>query len=168
MRYLDVFDKHDHLFLRDEAFEIVPRLAMVVGQDLRDHPIPKDTTCNGEEILHEVALRSHLHLDGAFAQTGRSAGGDIEAVSLHSSHGIFKRDKLDVGVHCLAGHLVHNDMHAFVRVIQDFGIATEKGNNLGASRGERNLGSNISKTASLYMAKRRGKERGKGEDSRGE
>lgn len=145
MRDLDVFDKHDHLFLRDEAFEIVPRLAVVVGQDLRDHPVPKDTTCNGEEILHEVALRGHLHLDGSFAQTGISARGDVEAVSLHSSHGIFKRHKLDVGIHRLAGYLVHDDVHAFVRVIQDFGVAAEKSNNLGASRGKRNLGSNVSK-----------------------
>lgn len=139
MRHLDVFDKHDHLFLRDEAFEIVPRLVMVVGQDLRDHAIPKDATCYGEEILHEVALRSHLHVDGAVAQAGISAGGNIDAVSLHSSHGIFKRDELDVGVHRLAGHLVHDDVHAFIRVIQDFGVATEKGNDFGASRGERNL-----------------------------
>lgn len=130
---------------------------MVVRQDLRDHSIPKDTTCNREKILHEVALRSHLHLDGAFAQTGISASGDIEAVSLHSSHGIFKRDKLDVGVHRLAGHLVHDDVHAFVRVIQDFRVATEKGNNLGASRGERNLSSNVSKTALLDIAKRKRK-----------
>lgn len=140
MRYLDVFDKHDHLFLRDEAFKIVPRLVMVVRQNLRDDAIPKDATCNREEILHEVALRSHLHVDGAVAQTSISAGGDIEAVSLHSSHGIFKRDKLDVGIHSLAGHLVHNDVHAFIRVIQDFGVATEKGNDFGASRGKRNLG----------------------------
>lgn len=152
-----MFDKHNHLFLRDKAFEIVPRLAVVVGQDLRDYPIPKDATCNGEEILHEVALRGHLHLDSAFAQTCKSARGDVEAVSLHSSHGIFKRDKLDVGVHRLAGYLVHDDVHAFVRVIQDFGVAAEKGNNLGASRGKRNLGSNISKEASLDVAK--GKER---------
>lgn len=149
MRYLDVFDKHDHLFLRDEAFKIVPRLVMLVGEDLGDCAIPKDATCNGEEILHEVALRSHLHVDGAIAQTGKSTGGDIKTVSLHSSHGIFKRDKLDVGVHRLAGHLVHNDVHALVRVIQDFGVAAEKGNDFSASRGERNLDSSISKEASL-------------------
>jgi hypothetical protein len=124
-----VFDKHDHLFLRDEAFE---------RQDFRDHPIPKDTTRNGEEILHEVALRSHLYVDGAVAKTGISSRGDIETVSLHSFHGILKGDKLDVGIHRLAGHLVHDDMHAFVRVIQDLGVATEKGNDFGASRGERN------------------------------
>lgn len=156
MRHLDVFDQHNHLLLGDEALEVVPRAGGIERHNLGGDTIPKDAASDWEEIPHEVGLRGYLHFDGTIAQATESAGDDIGSVSLDRPHRIFKRHKFDVGVHGLARHLIHDDVHTFVCVVQDLGIAAEESNHFGASRGKRNLCSKIRKELLLTSLQRAG------------
>ena len=67
-----MLDKHDHLFLRDEALEVVPRLFGGVGLELGRGPVPKDAHSEREEVLHEMSLARKLHINITLAQTGRT------------------------------------------------------------------------------------------------
>lgn len=47
--------------------------------------------------------------------------------------------KLDIGIHGFAGGSLHDDVDRFLRVVEDFGVTTEKGDDLSTFGGEGNL-----------------------------
>lgn len=139
MRNLHVLDKHNHLLLRDETLEVLPRLLDIVGLEFRVGSIPKDTAGKRIEILHELALAGQLNIDGAITETAGPAFGKVGAVALNGTHGVVQGDKFDVSVHGLASDAVHDDMDWLIGVVQDFGVAAEEGDDLCALRRKRDL-----------------------------
>lgn len=134
-----MLDKHDHFLLRDEALEVLPRLPDIVGLELGVCSIPKDTSSERIEVLHELALAGQFNLHRTVTETTRAAPGEIRAVALNSTHGIVQSDELDVGVHGLAGDAVHDDVDRLVSVVQNLGVATKESDDLCTLRGEGNL-----------------------------
>lgn len=116
---LDVLHEHDHLLGRDEALEAGPWLIGLQRLNLGGDAFPDDTSCNGEQVLHQVGLTRELQVYGTVSQARRAAGKLVLSMLLNSTHGILESHKLDVGVHGLAGDLFHDDVNGLLGVIQD-------------------------------------------------
>lgn len=119
-----MLDKHSHLLLRYESLEVLPRLIWIHSFELRLDAIPNDTPSRGEEVVHEGTLTGDLHLNSAITKTIRAAAKDARTMALNGSHSIIEGLKLDIRVHGLAGHALHDDVHRLLLIGEDLCRAT--------------------------------------------
>lgn len=134
-----MLDKHNHLFLRDEALEVGPGLFLIDGLELGCGSILEDANRQRKQVSHQMALAGQLDLYGAITEATRSSLTHVHVVPLHGPHGIFKSAKLDIGVHSLASHPFHDDMNRLVSVIEDTRVAPQESDYFSSLRGEGNL-----------------------------
>ena len=60
-------------------------------------------------------------------------------MAVHGPDGILRCHELNVAILSLGGDAFHDNVNGFLIVIEDLGVAAEKGNDLGALGAKRNL-----------------------------
>lgn len=124
MRDLNMLDKHRHLFLRNKSLEVLPRLVRIELVEDGPDAIPNKTTSRWEEIFHEDALAGDFHLNSAIAKTVRAAVETARPMTLCGTHRIIEGLKLDICIHGLAGHTIHDDVYRLEMIRKDPSGAT--------------------------------------------
>lgn len=117
----------------------------MVLEDDRHGTLPADALGEREEVLHEGRLAGKLHLDWAVAEAAEAAVGHGLLVLLDRVDGGLHAHKLDVRIIRLASNALHNDVHGFLVVVQDLGVAAEESEDLRTLGTEGNLLSSVSK-----------------------
>jgi hypothetical protein len=141
--------KHGHFFFRDESLEVLPGLIRLLGLELGPGAIPKDANSEREQILHQAALIGEFNIHRAITEAANAAIHDVQVMPLDRFHGIFKGAKFDIGIHGLASDPLHDDVHRFVTVIENLGVAPKEGNDFRALGIKRDLGVWVVSTNSI-------------------
>lgn len=139
MGNLDVLDQHGHLFVGHEALEVVPRLLVVVREDVGVKTGPEHTPGVGEQVLHESSLARKLNLDRTLTDASDSTTVKVLMMLLNGLGSILQGVELDVSVSGLASDTLHDDVNRFISVVEHTGVAAQDCNDLGAVGNERNL-----------------------------
>lgn len=139
MGRIDVLDHHEHLFLRDEASEVVEGALVAGGLDQGIAAIPDHVLSQGEKFVHQGGLARQLHLNVAFAETRRLLVLMQMIEALHDSGGILHGQELDVCIVRLGRGTVHDDVNRLIHIIQKFGVLSKESDDLAALRVERDL-----------------------------
>ena len=139
-----MLDKHNHLLLRDETLEILPRLCLLEGFELWSGAVPEDSNSYWKKVSHEMTLAGKLNFHGPVTEATRPSITYVDMVSFHSPHGVLKSAKLDIGIHGLAGHSLHDDVDRFISIVEDTRVAPKERHDLCTLGSKRNLHSSLS------------------------
>lgn len=134
-----MLDKHRHFFLRDEPLEILPWLTLVDRLELGHSSIPENTNRNGKKILHQTGLTRKFNLDGSVTEAAQAAAADVYVMFLHGAHGVLERLELNIRIHRLACDSLHDDVDGLIHIVEDLGVSSQEGDDLGSFGGEWNL-----------------------------
>ena len=160
--------QHRHFFLRYETLEILPWLAMIGRVELRLDSIPGESCGQGEQVLHQLSLASQADSHNSLADMAGSTLTVITLMLLNSLGRVLECAELDISIHRLPRHALHDDMDRLLAIIQDTRGSAKDRNYLRLRGGEWYLNARVvSCIASICKCRPRTSSRFAGEQCHG-